>query len=141
MGWGNMGGTSLILVATALVVGGCNSQTGNVAGVDSPGVPEVVKAIELTPVQVTNLQKGIRDSLKDPESARFGMHKAGLDAKGNLFVCGLVNAKNSYGGYTGMSPYNGMFIKSGQFIVAGLSSGHDMATAILQVCAKQGLAI
>jgi hypothetical protein len=47
--------------------------------------------------------------LKDPESARFGHIAAGRDSEGNIFVCGLVNAKNSYGGYTGEQPYMGFF--------------------------------
>lgn len=46
--------------------------------------------------------------LKDPESARFKDSKvlAVADGRGHrYFFCGLVNAKNSYGGYTGNSDY------------------------------------
>jgi len=46
-------------------------------------------------------QKGmelVRSALKDPVSAQFEDVRA---ADGEGVVCGLVNAKNSYGGYTG----------------------------------------
>lgn len=46
----------------------------------------------------------VRGSLKDPDSAKFESfyHKVG-DNDG--YVCGYVNAKNSYGGYTGKKEY------------------------------------
>ena len=46
----------------------------------------------------------VRESLKDPDSAKFESfyHKVG-DNDG--YVCGNVNAKNSYGGYTGRKEY------------------------------------
>lgn len=49
-------------------------------------------------------EKLIRDSLKDPDSAKFDsfFHRSS-DSSG--YVCGSVNAKNSYGAYSGKSPY------------------------------------
>lgn len=46
----------------------------------------------------------VRDSLKDPDSAKLesSFHSSG---ENDGYVCGLVNAKNSYGGYTGKKPY------------------------------------
>lgn len=46
--------------------------------------------------------------LKDPESAHFRAQKvmAVVDGRGRrYFFCGLVNAKNSFGGYTGETDY------------------------------------
>lgn len=40
-------------------------------------------------------------SLKDPDSARFGTFARG---KGSV-ICGQVNARNSFGGYSGMSAF------------------------------------
>jgi hypothetical protein len=48
------------------------------------------------------LMRGLKASLKDPESAKFG--RITIDAKGAL-LCGEVNAKNSFGGYTGMDTF------------------------------------
>lgn len=46
----------------------------------------------------------VRDSLKDPDSAKLesSFHSSG---ETDGYVCGLVNAKNSYGGYTGKKPF------------------------------------
>jgi hypothetical protein len=46
----------------------------------------------------------VRD-LKDPASAQFGEVYRGPGAPGYAVVCGGVNAKNSYGGYTGMTAF------------------------------------
>ncbi|MGQ7140841.1 hypothetical protein ACUOA8_09325, partial [Escherichia sp. SS-MK2] len=45
-----------------------------------------------------------KDSPKDPDSAKFESYfrDFGEDAG---YVCGYVNAKNSYGAYTGKKPY------------------------------------
>jgi hypothetical protein len=51
-------------------------------------------------------QQAVRRQMKDPESTRFDkgsqLYKLG---NGDIAVCGSVNAKNSYGGYTGYGPY------------------------------------
>lgn len=46
-------------------------------------------------------QDKVRQSMKDPDSVKF----AESGAMPNGAVCGMVNAKNSYGGYTGMMMY------------------------------------
>lgn len=43
--------------------------------------------------------------LKDPESARFRNVHIGIDILGNKKVCGEINAKNAFGGYTGFTPF------------------------------------
>jgi hypothetical protein len=44
----------------------------------------------------------LRNSLKDPESARFyGVYAAQKPGQPRPSICGAVNAKNSYGGFTG----------------------------------------
>lgn len=52
-----------------------------------------------------DVRHAVRETLKDPDSARFGpiaMHKVAVPNKGDLDVgCGTVNAKNSFGGYVG----------------------------------------
>lgn len=49
-------------------------------------------------------QSLVRGSLKDPDSAKLESYfrDFGEDAG---YVCGYVNAKNSYGAYTGKKPY------------------------------------
>lgn len=69
--------------------------------------PVATQAIELSADQVAAVQAGLRASLKDPDSARFGPMKASR-AGDAIYVCGYVNAKNSYGGFTGMQSYFGL---------------------------------
>ena len=49
----------------------------------------------LTAADVALVQEGVRESLKDPDSARFGSMAAARLPGGGLFVCGFVNATSS----------------------------------------------
>ena len=57
--------------------------------------------------------------LKDPESVRFGEIWAMDGTNGKRSICGYVNAKNSYGGYTGMKVFN---ISNDNVLVEGSGS-------------------
>jgi hypothetical protein len=48
---------------------------------------------------------GVKNSLKEPDSAKFQAIRYFEKADGSQFACGLVNAKNSFGGYTGFQPF------------------------------------
>ena len=52
-----------------------------------------------------NLGEGlVKSTLKDPDSAKFeSLFKQSGESDG--YVCGYVNAKNSYGGYTGKKQF------------------------------------
>jgi hypothetical protein len=58
---------------------------------------------------IAEAKSTITSRLKDPESARFSdvSYKTSPNARGEPtdVVCGMVNAKNSYGGYTGAKPF------------------------------------
>lgn len=64
----------------------------------------------LTPEQQAAVEDGIREKLKDPDSARFkGAIK--VPHEGDSFlVCGFVNSKNSFGGYVGFTPFHGLLL-------------------------------
>lgn len=48
----------------------------------------------------------LRSSLKDPDSAKFyGIYAIQKPGQPRPSVCGAVNAKNSYGGYTGKTMF------------------------------------
>lgn len=72
--------------------------------------------VQLTDKQVEMVKEGVKKTLKDPNSAMFGsiyaVKNAENGSKGNsdkiIYVCGTVNAKNSFGGYTGQTPFNGI---------------------------------
>ena len=63
---------------------------------------------------VGQTKKNVKDLLKDPESAQFRNVKVVINTEGKKSVCGQVNAKNSYGGYTGFQSF---YAKSNDKIV------------------------
>src|SRR5215211_5246452 len=67
----------------------------------------VTQPTTLTAAQRSTVEQFVRSVLKDPESARFGDIRAGSAAEG-ITICGQVNAKNSFGGYTGMTTFFGV---------------------------------
>lgn len=60
------------------------------------------------PVQ-EEVRATITKMLKDPERAKFG-ELAAVKYPNGVIICGSVNARNSFGGYTGASPFVGELI-------------------------------
>jgi hypothetical protein len=119
----------------AISVAQSSGVTSGSSGV-TPGRP-----IKLSEDQRQTVMRDVRRRLKDPESARFGRMSAS-NADGVVTVCGWVNAKNSYGGYTGMSPFNGVLSsKPKTFFLVGLGSSSSEHSAILEVCRQAGIVL
>lgn len=93
---------------------------------------------DATPDEVQAVTEALKARLKDPDSAKVSGVKVSADGK---TACGFVNAKNSYGGYSGNSAFYTMAFKnkSGQpvFAVIGVDSGSNTASAIM--CEKDGI--
>jgi hypothetical protein len=98
-----------------------------------------VSPIELTPAMISVIEDAIRGRLKDPEAARFhGIAGGTADADGIVRVCGLVNAKNAFGGYIGRQPFTGMLAQ--QTFIPILIGGDDkIQRATRDACEKMGL--
>lgn len=64
-----------------------------------------LQPMALSVADVAQVKQAVTRQLKDPESARFGPIVGGKDATGRSYACGVVNAKNSFGGYTGDKPF------------------------------------
>lgn len=79
-------------------------------------------------------QDGVRARLKDPDSAKFRdtrFYSGGPAA----VVCGQVNAKNAFGGFTGFE----RFIASGEklaFLESDMASPSEMDDAWKKMCVK-----
>ena len=75
-----------------------------------------VSASTLTKARISQARNAVKLRLKDPNSARFGDIVGAVltyaDGSTRLAACGLVNAKNSYGGYAGDDMYLVMFDKT-----------------------------
>lgn len=92
------------------------------------------------------IARAVKDQLKDPDSAKF---KWPAPLKFGLY-CGWVNAKNSYGGYTGFQPYMviggvGTGSKSdGKFLIVGdvtIGSGDDDLMIVYKMCSEHGFSM
>lgn len=88
----------------------------------------------LTPSERSTVEAGVRARLKDPSSATFDTVFAKPAAGGKL-VCGLVNAKNALGGYTGARPFVGLMESgSGTFRPQQLAQDDKSSQSVLAKC-------
>lgn len=102
---------------------------------------QALDQVPLSTDQITVVQNYVRNALKDPASANFGPIRGGRDPYGKIIVCGMVNAKNSFGGYTGMQPFSGEFNSQGYFKVNGIGGDDIVSLSIQQVCTGYGLPV
>lgn len=124
----------------AAVIGGCAPQSSLPP---APLSPAVLGAAEMAAVE-----KGLRDAMKDGPSARLGPVSAVRDGRGMVHVCGTVNGRNSYGGYTGFQPYVGVLSEFGSgdkrvllFAPAAFGSDATGEQVIRARCTALGLTI
>ncbi|ELP5232515.1 hypothetical protein R1Z32_001391 [Citrobacter freundii] len=92
----------------------------------------------LTKQEINAVETAVKGHLKDPESARFKHSKFVSNGKGAY--CGLVNSKNSYGGYAGNTPFMVMLINNGKPHAGFIGMGGDDAETLstLSVCKDSG---
>lgn len=89
------------------------------------------------------IAKAVKDALKDPDSAKFKWMKLsgkGANREGYVgYYCGLVNARNSYGGYTGYTPFAAMIGGFGtpKFEVIFVTLADNESDDVLENCAKE----
>jgi hypothetical protein len=99
---------------------------------------------ELTPVEKASLTISLAQTLKDPGSAQFRwMPIIMLQREGITDYCGLVNGRNSYGGYTGFQKFYAQLFKNdkGQFtkgLIRLIASGDVEVIATDGQCEKYG---
>jgi len=95
-------------IALAVIfLGGCAGMTGMETGSTS------FSPTSLSQTEEDQIKKIVADGLIDPESARFSDFYAAADTTGVIHVCGEVNAKNRFGGYTGRQPFYGKITRTG----------------------------
>jgi hypothetical protein len=95
--------------------------------------------VKLSKTELAAVYDGIRKTLKDPDSAQFGETLAVTLLPGMWNVCGWVNAKNSYGGYTGRQPFYGSLVvgpKGSFFSPIAVGGGDEDVAGIHIACAK-----
>lgn len=110
-----------ILTAAALALSGCGLQPGTYSSTP-------VSAREAAIIKAT-----ITPNLKDEQSARWRNIRTITTRDGKSYVCGELNATNSFGGYTGYLPFYGRWNADGTFMVQGVAQP-DTAYAYFGVC-------
>lgn len=132
-----------LAVLLACLVAGCGTPLPP-APPPTP-VTRVSQIVQLSEAQIEAVQEGVRGKLIDPTSAIFGRMIAGrpITPPGLINVCGWVNAKNSYGGYTGEKPFLGGLTSergaSPVFVLTRLGGADPRTYAILETCSRMGL--
>lgn len=106
---------------------------------DGGAPPEVFTPVTLTPAQVQAMRRDVRESMLDPESARFGSHGAARGDDGSITACGFVNGRNRFGGYVGMQPFIGMFVGGNRFAVVDIASSPAAVSATMTLCERRGI--
>jgi hypothetical protein len=98
------------------------------------------ESFALSPSMVVKVKEAVVRSLKDPDSAKFSQ-KILAERKGNiLHVCGTVNAKNSFGGYTGEKLFYVMGSASAEtfeLVSSGSSETDQKVTFVM--CTENGV--
>jgi len=116
-------------------------------------VISVSLAADLTNAEKTIVENSVKSELKDPESARFKSLPIPDGAKGEfktenisaITYCGLVNSKNSFGGYSGDVPYSVFLVRqedssaiSAVLSIGSADWGSPSSRAILETCGDAG---
>lgn len=92
----------------------------------------------MTPDAKTKFNDAMRNTLKDPFSARYRGVLVHRDKQGDYVFCGYINSKNSFGAYTGERLFIAM--TEGSIAEASLSDGQLIAdNNIRKLCGKHGL--
>jgi hypothetical protein len=86
------------------------------------------------------MQDALWRVLEDPAWVQLGQYNAGIGRDGVTVVCGAFNTRNSFGAYSGMTPFRGEF-RGAEFKPAPIAGPGATTTATLTTCEKAGLPI
>lgn len=96
--------------------------------------------VDLLPGQQAIVQKVITKALIDPRSAKFSTLSAVQHDNGDFQVCGTVNAKNSFGGYVGATPFVGRLVGN-ELILTKIAPTPSEAMNMMRLCETYGATI
>ncbi len=133
-------GVFAVLVVVGSALTGGPRQTGQPV---TATAPEEAKETPLTPAEkkaqqekwfgaetITAAQKAVRREFKDPDSAQFKDVFANYTEAYGVVACGYVNAKNSFGAYTGYKA----FVSGGKSVI--LEDRDEIKTAWASACGQ-----
>ena len=101
------------------------------------GLPYKLSAAESDAVK-----RGVRAVMKDPGSALFRSEfHAAQEASGLVTVCGFVNGKNAFGGYTGDKPFVGAFSTPAAFQTLKIGGADIETKVVLDYCRAKAIPV
>jgi hypothetical protein len=86
----------------------------------------------------TATESAIRSIMRDPESARFGP-AAAVKTPTGYTLCGKVNGKNAFGGYTGDKPFMLNLADDLSMKTGSIADDEISVIAHIKVCGEYGL--
>ncbi|MHB2205073.1 hypothetical protein [Methylobacterium sp. CM6257] len=118
------------------VLGLCLLACGSAAAQDGAPIP-----FRLTAKQIDAVKNGVRSQLKDPDSARFSRpFVATKNSRGLVNVCGYVNSKNGYGGFSGDIIFGGMMMKNNTvFMPLSIDISRSAQATQRELCLADGI--
>lgn len=99
----------------------------------------VLSPRDLTAAERAVIRTAVEAELKDPGSAQFKWNKWNR----GMTYCGMLNAKNAYGGYTGFAPFLAIIDEAEgpatwKPVVMISDNNGAVATVVAQQCAEAG---
>lgn len=99
-----------------------------------------------TPKEQLAVIKNIQDKALDAESVKVRDLQVAPDGNGNFLVCGEVNGKNTFGGFTGFLPFFGIIYPASdenetRASVIRIGSTEIKQKVVQQMCSDAGIII
>jgi len=76
--------------------------------------------------EIKSAREFVKSNLKDPDSAQFKDEKSPSDR----IVCGMVNSKNEFGGYSGFIEYAAIHLKDGWSLRLGRDDKYGLVRKV-----------
>ncbi|MAW87086.1 MAG: hypothetical protein CMJ42_11205 [Phyllobacteriaceae bacterium] len=118
-----------------LALAGCTTAPAPVSNFDE------LKYVNLTPELKAKFAEGVKKGLKDPFSAVVSDTMYAVTDGKMTTACGYVNAKNSFGAYTGDKPWAAMMTSQGIVAPVGVGGTDTETRVVLRFCYRRGLNI
>ncbi|WP_158876994.1 hypothetical protein [Antarcticirhabdus aurantiaca] len=130
----------LTACASILSLAGCVAPSTGLPPPTPPIDPDLAGiSLTLSSAEIQVVEEGVRRSMKDPMSAMFDGIRGAINDRDSASACGLVNGRNSFGGYTGDKIFVGVFNQQRTvFAPSAIAVTPNDAVAIYTLCRHIG---
>lgn len=111
-------------------------QEKNGVFVDKP-IPLKQRNLSLTKNEKAMISNAVKLKLKDPDAAKFKWVKL-AEKSWYVHYCGMVNSKNSYGGYVGFQPFVAVLTWTKGKLDSNIKIDIDDPESAIEFCEKIG---